>query len=80
MRLAVHGYFWVSKRAAERGTLLIRCIDELMKDEHASRVAEAEISQALSTAIQIALVDLFQWLGVAPSVVVGHSSGEIAAA
>ncbi|KAL8665801.1 MAG: hypothetical protein Q9202_001923 [Teloschistes flavicans] len=54
--------------------------DELMKDEHASRVAEAEISQALSTAIQIALVDLFQWLGVTPSVVVGHSSGEIAAA
>ncbi|KAI4194227.1 MAG: hypothetical protein LQ350_007892 [Teloschistes chrysophthalmus] len=55
-------------------------LDESMKDDHASRVAEAEISQALSTAIQIALVDLFQWLGVAPSVVVGHSSGEIAAA
>ncbi|KAL9581646.1 MAG: hypothetical protein Q9212_003778, partial [Teloschistes hypoglaucus] len=53
---------------------------ELMKDENTSRVAEAEISQALSTAIQIALVDSFQWLGVAPSVVVGHSSGEIAAA
>ncbi|KAL8770831.1 MAG: hypothetical protein Q9194_005051, partial [Teloschistes cf. exilis] len=55
-------------------------LDELMKDEHASRVAEAEISQALSTAIQIALVDLFKWLGVTPSVVVGHSSGEISAA
>jgi acyl transferase domain-containing protein/NADPH:quinone reductase-like Zn-dependent oxidoreductase/ubiquinone/menaquinone biosynthesis C-methylase UbiE len=37
-------------------------------------------SQPLVTCLQIALVDLFQSLGVVPSIVIGHSSGEIAAA
>ncbi|ORX93617.1 reducing type I polyketide synthase [Clohesyomyces aquaticus] len=41
---------------------------------------DAESSQVLTTAVQLALVDLITWLGVHPSVVVGHSSGEIAAA
>lgn len=58
----------------------MQSIDELTKHEQASRVAEPEISQALTTAIQIALVDLFEWLAVTPSVVLGHSSGEISAA
>ena len=38
------------------------------------------LSQPLCTAIQIALVDLIATWGVYPSVVAGHSSGEIAAA
>lgn len=38
------------------------------------------MSQPLVTAIQIALVDLFQSWGINPHAVVGHSSGEIAAA
>jgi acyl transferase domain-containing protein len=43
-------------------------------------VNEAEFSQPLCTAIQIGLVNtLAQW-GIKPSSVVGHSSGEIAAA
>jgi acyl transferase domain-containing protein len=45
-----------------------------------SRLAEAEYSQPLCTALQVALVELLQYLQMVPSVVVGHSSGEIAAA
>lgn len=39
-----------------------------------------ELSQTITTAIQLALVDLIDFLALNPSVVVGHSSGEIAAA
>ncbi|PVI00072.1 polyketide synthase PksD [Periconia macrospinosa] len=39
-----------------------------------------QFSQPLCTALQIALVDLLRSFGVSPSAVVGHSSGEIAAA
>ncbi|KAI8623623.1 polyketide synthase [Xylariaceae sp. FL1651] len=39
-----------------------------------------EISQSICTAVQIGLVDLLASWKVIPSVVVGHSSGEIAAA
>ncbi|KAH8815991.1 Choline/Carnitine o-acyltransferase-domain-containing protein [Xylogone sp. PMI_703] len=55
-------------------------IDELSKDVQTSRVGQAEISQPSTTAIQIALVDLLQSIGVLPDNVLGHSSGEIAAA
>ncbi|TID07622.1 Compactin diketide synthase mokB [Colletotrichum higginsianum] len=48
------------------------------KDE--SRLSEAEFSQPCLVAIQVALVDLLRSWGVAPSAVVGHSSGETAAA
>ncbi|KAF4443314.1 polyketide synthase [Fusarium austroafricanum] len=41
---------------------------------------EPEYSQPLSTAIQIALFELLLSFGIKPKVVVGHSSGEIAAA
>ncbi|GAB1315319.1 hypothetical protein MFIFM68171_05529 [Madurella fahalii] len=39
-----------------------------------------EFSQPLCTVIQIALVELLRTVGVVPAAVVGHSSGEIAAA
>ena len=39
-----------------------------------------EYSQPLSTAVQIALLELLASFGIAPKAVVGHSSGEIAAA
>lgn len=45
-----------------------------------SRLHEAEFSQPCLAAVQIALVDLFRAWGVAPHAVVGHSSGETAAA
>lgn len=54
--------------------------DELSKEAESSKVGEAEISQPSTTAIQIALVDLLQSYNVLPDIVLGHSSGEIAAA
>ncbi|KAJ5613799.1 hypothetical protein N7528_007453 [Penicillium herquei] len=53
---------------------------ELMATPSQSRLSEAEISQPLCTAIQIALVDLLRSAGIKFRATVGHSSGEIAAA
>lgn len=44
------------------------------------RINDADVSQPLCTAIQIAIVDLFSAWDITPSVSIGHSSGEIAAA
>ncbi|KAF4814699.1 Reducing polyketide synthase FUB1 [Colletotrichum siamense] len=55
-------------------------IEELEKTADDSRVNAAEFSQTLCTALQVALVDLLNDWGVNFRAVVGHSSGEIAAA
>lgn len=55
-------------------------IDELLAPPNRSRLGEAAISQPLCTAIQVALVDVLAAAGVHCRAVVGHSSGEIAAA
>ena len=55
-------------------------LDELLSEEATSRLYESEIGQPTTTALQIGLVELLRSLGVAPNVVLGHSSGEIAAA
>jgi acyl transferase domain-containing protein len=44
------------------------------------KIHEPKFSQPICTILQVALVDLLASLGVAPVAVVGHSSGEIAAA
>ncbi|KAJ5720443.1 Acyl transferase/acyl hydrolase/lysophospholipase [Penicillium malachiteum] len=54
--------------------------DEIKKPTKLSSLNSAEISQPLCTAIQIALVDTLASIGVSPTAVIGHSSGEIAAA
>lgn len=54
--------------------------DLLLEEPTASRVSEAEFSQPLCTAIQVALVQLLGLWQIRPSVTCGHSSGEIAAA
>ena len=54
--------------------------EELLKLGPKSNLDHAEFAQPLCTAIQIALVDLLRSLGIRPSAVTGHSSGEIAAA
>ncbi|GES63212.1 polyketide synthase [Aspergillus terreus] len=54
--------------------------NELTCDKGNARVNEPAIAHPSSTAIQIALVDLLESWGITPSRVVGHSSGEIAAA
>ncbi|RYP47174.1 hypothetical protein DL768_006724 [Monosporascus sp. mg162] len=53
---------------------------ELSADSSVSRIGEAEISQPLCTAVQIMIVDLLRSANVRFDAVVGHSSGEIAAA
>jgi acyl transferase domain-containing protein len=53
---------------------------ELKKAARTSRITLAEFSQPLCTAVQIGLVDALKAVGVRPSAVVGHSSGEIAGA
>ena len=53
---------------------------ELMKQEKTSRVHEAIFSQPMTTAIQIGLINLLREVGINFNAVVGHSSGEIAAA
>jgi acyl transferase domain-containing protein len=54
--------------------------EELKKPGKKSRLSLAEFSQPLCTAIQIALVDTLKSAGIVPNAVIGHSSGEIAAA
>ncbi|KAI8287110.1 Highly reducing polyketide synthase [Colletotrichum sp. SAR11_57] len=53
---------------------------ELMRSEAMSRLGEAEYAQPICTALQVALVRHLARYRVLPKAVVGHSSGEIAAA
>lgn len=64
---------------------IISCVSdhslgEILKDKDTSNVNDPAYSQPLCTALQIALVDLLRSFKIIPSAVVGHSSGEIAAA
>jgi acyl transferase domain-containing protein len=59
---------------------LTRGLDELLKPDIDSNIHNAEYSQPICTALQIALVDLLEVLEITPEWIVGHSSGEIAAA
>ncbi|RCI09633.1 hypothetical protein L249_4165, partial [Ophiocordyceps polyrhachis-furcata BCC 54312] len=54
--------------------------DEMMKEGGQSNLNRASYSQPICTAVQIALVDVLRVLGIAPYAVIGHSSGELAAA
>ncbi|KAI0145266.1 beta-ketoacyl synthase domain-containing protein [Xylariaceae sp. FL1272] len=54
--------------------------EQIMAAKDISRVNEAAVSQPLCTAIQIALVDMMRSIGIDFHTVIGHSSGEIAAA
>lgn len=54
--------------------------EELNRSEEDSNLRHAEYSLPACTALQIALVDLVESWGVRPAAVVGHSSGEMAAA
>jgi acyl transferase domain-containing protein len=54
--------------------------DELSKDKASSRVHVSSLSQPLCTIVQLGLVEIWRSWGVVPCAVVGHSSGEVAAA
>ncbi|KAK1985893.1 beta-ketoacyl synthase domain-containing protein [Colletotrichum cereale] len=55
-------------------------VQEITKAKPESRIQDPRISQPATTAVQVALVDLLRSCNITPSSVVGHSSGEIAAA
>jgi acyl transferase domain-containing protein len=55
-------------------------VGELRKVDGFSRVHLAEFGHPLSIALQIGLIDVLHSWGIKPDVVLGHSSGEIAAA
>lgn len=55
-------------------------LEEIEKPAPESRISSPIISQPAVTAIQIALVDLLESFGIVPDIVIGHSSGEVAAA
>lgn len=48
--------------------------------ETGSKIGQPALAQPLTTALQVALVDLMRSWGIVPTSVTGHSSGEIAAA
>ncbi|RYP89414.1 hypothetical protein DL769_000065 [Monosporascus sp. CRB-8-3] len=56
---------------------LLQIIDGTCKDPNLDL---PDYSQPLTTCLQIALVDLLEAFNITPSIVLGHSSGEIAAA
>jgi acyl transferase domain-containing protein len=55
-------------------------VEELCRDEGSSKLNDSKYGQPASSAIQVALVDLLKSWNVLPLAVIGHSSGEIAAA
>ncbi|KAH8166023.1 hypothetical protein CIB48_g2204 [Xylaria polymorpha] len=54
--------------------------EELLRPKDSSQVYKAEYSQPLCTAVQVMVVNILRNWGILPTAVLGHSSGEIAAA
>ncbi|KAI8630635.1 hypothetical protein F5Y19DRAFT_483957 [Xylariaceae sp. FL1651] len=54
--------------------------EELLRDAETTRVHETDLSQPVTVALQLCLVDLLKSWNIAPSAVTSHSSGEISAA
>ncbi|KAF4335841.1 polyketide synthase [Fusarium beomiforme] len=70
------GSWYIKNKLASEFDLL----EEILKDESKSRISDSRISQPANTVIQMALVDLLDSFHITPNYVIGHSSGEIAAA
>lgn len=60
--------------------IVLTPLDELVEPRSAEHLRKPEFSQPLTTALQLAMVAVLSDWGVSPMAVVGHSSGEIAAA
>ncbi|HKS99924.1 MAG TPA: acyltransferase domain-containing protein, partial [Rugosimonospora sp.] len=55
-------------------------VDDLRAEEAGSRMSRTAVAQPANFALQVALTDLWESLGIRPDVLIGHSAGEIAAA
>lgn len=55
-------------------------VDELMKPEEESRVNQISVGQPAVFAVQVGLTALWQSWNISPAAIVGHSTGEVAAA
>lgn len=82
--LASHGWGW-SLIGKLHGSRLLHPVteaflEELSKSKESSLLRNAYMAQPSCTAVQMALVNLLRSWNVNPTGVVGHSSGEIAAA
>ena len=55
-------------------------LEELTEVRSPAKLREPEFSQPLVTALQLCIISVLSEWGISPSAVVGHSSGEIAAA
>ena len=55
-------------------------LNELKRDENASRLNQTEIAQPALFALQMGLAALWDSWGISPDAIVGHSIGEVAAA
>lgn len=82
MGLELLAYATFRQRMADAAAHLrsLGCAWDLVEEMSGPRVNEPQVSQPACTAVQVALVDLLADWGVRPALVVGHSSGEIAAA
>ncbi|KAK6538230.1 hypothetical protein TWF694_011109 [Orbilia ellipsospora] len=54
--------------------------EEINREAADSRIHDPALSQPISCALQVALVDLLEHIKIEPAIVLGHSSGEVAAA
>ncbi|KAK2603263.1 hypothetical protein N8I77_009734 [Diaporthe amygdali] len=82
MGLELMAYTTFKQRMIEASAHLkaLGCGWDLVEEISSPRINEPQVSQPACTAVQVALVDLLADWGVRPALVVGHSSGEIAAA
>ncbi|KAI9742337.1 MAG: hypothetical protein M1818_003870 [Claussenomyces sp. TS43310] len=82
--LSVYPTFLNSLRSAEKYLTFLgsqwKVTEELNRSKNLSTVNDPALAQPLCTILQIALVELLAEWNISPSAVVGHSSGEIAAA
>ncbi|KAL4914902.1 hypothetical protein BDW62DRAFT_134806 [Aspergillus aurantiobrunneus] len=82
--LFIYPVFYESIKSAGEYLQSLGCswsiLDELQRPEADSPINLPEYSQTMTTALQIALVDLLRSWDIRPHAVVGHSSGEMAAA
>jgi acyl transferase domain-containing protein len=81
MKLLSYPVFEESLRISDEALAKLGCgwsIFDIIHDNE--RINTPEVSQPLCTVLQIALVELLRTFGLVPKAVVGHSSGEIAAA